>query len=366
MSAIEKATNGHRKVAVLLGGLDSSAVLALLTRLRPADTIHAITVDFPGADPDRPYAEQLCRQLGVRWTVVEPKEWLPLERFMLMDATPYAMLYGGGELAAYLKAAEVGCDCVVTAILGDAVFGGYLGHLGSRLLWQAPLRALRLAFGVEMPDDYSRVQRLRRFLVAPNVRERIPKAVRIGRTRRRWRAAMPWATDDFHALLAPGFDICWRRYVVPQSPTAAFREWATSAELGGLVEVCDVLASEAGIAWREVLADRELLDFLCAIPIETLLDGGKFRGLLRRAVADVLPEPALSRKSKAEVKATVDVLVRERDRATLRDLARGAALERWGLVRPGQLARAFEQVDSHFWMWRFLVSEALLRQCDGS
>ena len=360
--AVDRATHGHRKVAVLLGGLDSSAVLAVLTRLRPADTIHAITVDFPGHNPDRPYAEALCRQLGVRWTVVEAKQWEPLQRFMLLDAKPYGMLYGGGELAAYLAAADVGAELALTAIIGDVVFGGYAGHLGSHLMWRKPLEALRLALRVEMPEDYGVVDRLRRFLVGPAVREVIPKAIRVARARRQWRGAMPWATPRFHDLLSAGVDICWRRYALPATPNDAFREWATSAELGELGESCDLLAGEAGIGWCEVTADPELVQLLCAIPIERLFDGDRFRGLLRRAVSDILPEPALSRRSKAEFRATASDLSRADDRALLNDLARGETLAKRGLVRSAELRHAFERAESHFWMWRFLAAEAFLRE----
>jgi asparagine synthetase B (glutamine-hydrolysing) len=359
--AIHRATRGARVVAVLLGGLDSSSTLALLCRQRDPSTIRAITVDYPGTHPDRPYAEALCRKLGVRLTVVEPRDWVRLEQFVVLDALPYGALYGGGELAAFVAARELGADVAVTAILGDAVFGGALGQIGTRLLRAAPARAIRLALTATLPDEYPALARLRRLVVGPNVRRAVPRALHARLAARRWRRAMPWTTARYQSLIRSARASAWKRYDVPDTAARTFVEWATSPLMASIVENCEVLARAAKMRWVEPLFDEQLLGLLSAIPVETLMHGNQFRGLLRLAVADVLPEPALSRHDKADMTATMDILPSHKDRAYLRDLSTGNALARAGLVDAARLRDSFERIDNKFWIWRFLAAEAFLR-----
>lgn len=128
---------------------------------------------------------------------------------------------------------------------------------------------------------------------------------------------------------------------------------------------CTPLASAPARERRFPFLDRDLLEFLYNIPREQLVQPGRRRFLMRRALRGIVPEPLLERKRKAYVVRT-----------PLQSLqAQSKELTEWtkemicceiGAIDLAQfqraLARAFQGDDSHLWRFsRTLELESWLR-----
>ncbi len=129
----------------LSGGIDSSALLALMARHNEAP-VRAFTAGFSGGVHDeRDHARALCRKVGAEFVGIEVTEtdfWQLLPRLAAaMDdpAADYAIL------PTYKLAAEAGADLkvVLCGEGGDELFAGYGRHRSALRPWWLGGRALR-------------------------------------------------------------------------------------------------------------------------------------------------------------------------------------------------------------------------------
>lgn len=91
--------------------------------------------------------------------------------------------------------------------------------------------------------------------------------------------------------------------------------------------------------------DRDLLEFLFAIPREQLVRPGERRSLMRRALAGIVPEEVLNRKRKAFVLRTPMAAISEQWTA-LSTGGEGLVMERLGIADTKRLAEAVAKVRS--------------------
>lgn len=133
--------------AFLSGGLDSSAVVAMMRRLRPDDRIQCYTIAFDsvngldGTPHDLPYAQLAARHLGVDLNVVriEPDMLGGLERMLYHLDEPQADPAPINALLIAERARDDGIKVLLSGAGGDDVFSGYRRH---QILWAD--RALRV------------------------------------------------------------------------------------------------------------------------------------------------------------------------------------------------------------------------------
>ena len=148
---------------------------------------------------------------------------------------------------------------------------------------------------------------------------------------------IPWLRFDFarrNADVLRGYD---RRFTV-FGPQPSFQ-----ANLAALDSLRRQLASRGlspgeKVERRYVYLDRDLLEFLYAIPREQLLRPGQRRSLMRRALVGIVPEEILKRKRKAFIARAPVVTIRQEWRH-LQTLTENMVCARAGIVD----AAAFRQ-----------------------
>jgi asparagine synthase (glutamine-hydrolysing) len=92
---------------------------------------------------------------------------------------------------------------------------------------------------------------------------------------------------------------------------------------------------------RYPFLDRDLLEFLFAIPREQLVRPGERRSLMRRAFRGIVPDEILDRKRKGfRARSSLAALTSERE--TLEDLTTGMRLDSLGIVRESEFRAALE------------------------
>src|SRR5207302_6104281 len=87
-------------------------------------------------------------------------------------------------------------------------------------------------------------------------------------------------------------------------PPPSFQENVCTLEALQRQLGCDVLPSEPPYEKRYPYLDRDLLEFMYAVPREQLVRPGRRRSLMRRSLVDIVPDELLNRKRKAFVART--------------------------------------------------------------
>jgi len=111
---------------------------------------------------------------------------------------------------------------------------------------------------------------------------------------------VPWLNPHFtrrHRRALSGYHARLKVF----GPAPSFQENLFALEVLRRQMACSVLATEPPYEKRYPYLDRDLLEFLYAIPREQLVRPGQRRSLMRRALAGIVPSEILNRKRKATV-----------------------------------------------------------------
>jgi asparagine synthase (glutamine-hydrolysing) len=122
--------------AYLSGGLDSSAVVAMMRRAQPEQRITCFTIGFPddvdmeGSPADLPYARRAARHLDVdlEEIVIEPAAIGRLEEMIELLDEPQADPAPISALLIAKRARAMGIPVLLSGAGGDDIFGGYRRH----------------------------------------------------------------------------------------------------------------------------------------------------------------------------------------------------------------------------------------------
>jgi asparagine synthase (glutamine-hydrolysing) len=130
--------------AFLSGGLDSSAVVAMMRRLQPQTPLTCFTIAFTGVDAeenpaDLPYARRVARHLDVNLVeiLVEPSAIERLPEMVAMLDEPQADPAPINALMIAERAREMSIPVLLSGAGGDDLFSGYRRHraLAFERLW---------------------------------------------------------------------------------------------------------------------------------------------------------------------------------------------------------------------------------------
>jgi len=140
-----------------------------------------------------------------------------------------------------------------------------------------------------------------------------------------------WLQSDFahrHRSAARGYDVRWK--ILGALPS--FQDNVATIEALRRQLTCDHPSAEPLYEERYPFLDRDLLEFLFALPREQLVRPGQRRSLMRRALAGIVPDALLNRRRKAYVA-----------RGSLASVSRQAA----SLASPGSqmVSASFAMVD---------------------
>ncbi len=141
--------------AFLSGGLDSSAIVAMMKKLHPDQRTVCYGIGFEGDDKidgspaDMPYARKVARHLGVdlREIVVKPDIIENLERMLYFLDEPQADPAPINVLLIAEQARKDGIKVLLSGAGGDDIFSGYRRHQAVRVdkLWARLPAAARRA-----------------------------------------------------------------------------------------------------------------------------------------------------------------------------------------------------------------------------
>jgi asparagine synthase (glutamine-hydrolysing) len=347
--------------AFLSGGLDSSAIVAMMRQIRPAQKIDCFCVEFAegmgseGSLRDVPYARRVAQHLGVdlHEIVVEPDAISRLGEVVALLDEPQADPAPINALIIAEHARAMGIPVLLSGAGGDDVFSGYRRH------W-----ALRF-------------EKYWSWLPAPalNVMERVADSVASGGGRGQSNAAMrrlakmfSYAAHDDDRRLVSYF--WWS--------TEKLRRSLYSAEFAASVSAADTAAPlletlaripqehdplqrmlylegkhfladhnlnytdragmAVGVEVRVPLLDLDMVQFAPRVPSRLKQKGRMGKALFKRAMEPYLPHDVIYRP-KSGFGAPLRRWLRHELRPMVEDTLEPGSLQRRGIFNPAAVAR---------------------------
>ncbi len=293
-------------LAELSGGMDSSSIVCTADGIigrgdAPTPRLDTLSY-YDDSEPswnERPYFTAVERQRGRAGSHID----LGAERsskfgsaYDCFRATPGSR--GRlSEISRQLQAcmARQGNRVILSGIGGDEFTGGLPTPLPelADLLARGQLRKLThqlkvWALDKRKPWFHLLWEAARTFLPAELVR--VPE----------FRRPAPWLRGDFikrHLTALTGYEPRLKLF----GPLPSFQEHLSTVDALRRQMGCAALSCEPLSEKRYPYLDRDLLEFVCAIPRAQLVRPGERRSLTRRSLAGIIPDVVLNRKRKAFV-----------------------------------------------------------------
>ncbi len=347
--------------AFLSGGLDSSAVVAVMSRLSKG-RVKTFSIGFegPSSHNELPKARRVADHLGTDHHEIyaQPDLLELLPEFVRYADEPFAISSALPTLL-LARAARKEVTVVLTGDGGDEVFGGYAQYLFER--WASLLRlspagldpaAIRAASALYAQLGARGVgfRRIARFLQAA----RRPTA---GERRLAWANAP--GDDDVRAVLAPGFRDGYRstaarledeidadlRRLSPEAITNAFDVLLYLPD--EMLAKVDRMTMAASLEARSPLLDLALVQRLAGVAFARKIPGlgrASLKQVLRAAVGDLLP--AESRNApKWGFNVPLDPWFRGKARAFMLDHLSPERVSRRGVFDPAAVRDVLKRFD---------------------
>jgi asparagine synthase (glutamine-hydrolysing) len=294
----------------LSGGLDSSAILAMMRRVTTG-TIRTFSIGY--ADPsDQSYNElERARAVASHFdtahteAVLDPDITTLMPRIAAGMGEPFA---DSAAIPTYLVShlARQSVTVALSGIGGDELFGGYPRYLGMRTLRHylnlphpvrsalSSLAAQLLPEGTDGRDQTGRLKRFLRFGTGEPIDQYLA-----------WTTFIPteWGTRAFE----PDFLAQIPRRIPSARSRALFQDWpgqtladrAMGLDLqtylpDDLLRMADRLSMAHSLELRVPFCDHLLLEFAKSLPSSVRFGGWRLKGFLRAALAPWLPSFVLN------------------------------------------------------------------------
>lgn len=283
--------------AFLSGGLDSSAVVALMSR-HSSQPVKTFSVGFSESNyTELPYARAIARQFGTDHHELE------VDSAQLMTHLPALVRFRDAPVAEpsdipiYLLSREASksVKMVLTGEGSDEFLGGYPKHVFERYVRLYQLLPGWLRHGLVEPLVQALPYRFRRAKTAivnlglERFEERMP----------RWFGALSWAEREaLTASPAPAGRPAGIQFDTPadNSPLRRILYFDQTSWLpDNLLERGDRMTMAASIEARMPFMDHELAAFVSALPDECRVRGRTTKWLLREGMKRILPADILER-----------------------------------------------------------------------
>jgi asparagine synthase (glutamine-hydrolysing) len=337
--------------AFLSGGIDSSAVVAFMSR-HSSQPVKTYSIGFQGSTGaqlynELPYARQVAERFGTdhREIVVQPDVAMLLPDLVWHMDEPIS---DAAFITTYLvsKFARQDVTVILSGVGGDELFGGYKRYLDEhyRSLYRRVPRVIR--HGLVAPlaralpsDRHHRLLNHMRLAKAFLVADALP-------FEDRYRSYMQvFDAEERRALLGrvpDRFDDCiGRGFVSAQTddPLRQLMDVDLATQLpDDLLMLTDKMSMAVSLECRVPLLDQRLVELAARMPGSLKVRGGELKYVLKRALAGVLP-PEILYREKRGFGAPMGAWLRAELAPVLRDVLSRESVDRRGLLDADAVAR---------------------------
>jgi asparagine synthase (glutamine-hydrolysing) len=372
-AAVRKRLVSDVPLGVLLsGGVDSSAVAALMARLVPGN-VKTFTVGFEGDAlfDEREHARAVARHIGSdhRDSVVAPHAAALMETLLHHHDEPFG---DSSALPTYLvaQAARQHVTVALNGDGGDEAFAGYRKFRAAMLAERIPdpLRPLVAMVGRALPASAhpdAALGRLRRFLskaTLPPIERMFAWSAFFDETA--LRALDPGALVDRDRLFSSFRETLAAANGASPLSRALYLN-ARTYLLDDLLPKMDRMAMAHGLETRSPLLDRALFEYVAGLPDTFKRQGARGKVVLKAAVRDLLP-PSILRRGKQGFGVPLGAWFRGELRPMVEDTLGANPLLGRRLRRQAVCAIVDEhlsgRVDRGHQLWTLLTLELWLRK----
>ena len=336
--------------AFLSGGIDSSAVVAFMSRhtSHPVKT-YAIGFDGGAAEAyysELPYARAVAKRFGTEHheIVVKPDVVSLLPKLAWHLDEPVG---DSASVTTFLVSefARREVTVILSGVGGDELFGGYRRYLGSHYRARLdrvprPLRRAAAALADRLPADrHSRLldaMRLARGFLAT---AELP-------FEERYRSYLdvfpePAVAELLRAPAAEDRDALGEAFAAATSADELNRMLAVDAATqlpDDLLLLTDRMSMAVSLECRVPLLDHELVELAARMPESVKVKGGRLKHVMKEALRDVLPADILERKKRG-FGAPMGAWLKRELASVLKETLSPEAIEHRGWLRSAPVAR---------------------------
>ena len=341
--------------AFLSGGIDSSAVVAFMAR-HSAHPVKTYSIGFHGSTGaqlynELPYARQVAEQFGTdhHEIVVQPDVATLLPELLWHMDEPIA---DAAFITTYLvsKFARQDVTVILSGVGGDELFGGYKRYLGEhyRSLYHRIPGVLRSAviapLAKLLPSDrHSRLLNQMRLAKAFVAADTLPFADRYRAYMQLFDAA---ERDAMMKSKPASFDDCIARGFADAQTDDPLRQlmdvdFATQLP-DDLLMLTDKMSMAVSLECRVPLLDQRLVELAARMPGSLKMRGGELKHVMKRALADVLPDSILYREKRG-FGAPMGAWLRAELAPVLHDVLSRESIAKRGLLDPDVVAATIRE-----------------------
>jgi asparagine synthase (glutamine-hydrolysing) len=341
--------------AFLSGGIDSSAVVAFMSR-HSDQPVKTYAIGFHGSTGaqlynELPYARQVAGQFGTdhHEILVQPDVATLLPQLVWHLDEPVA---DAAFITTYLVSqfARRDVTVILSGVGGDELFGGYKRYLDEhyRGLYRRIPALIRNGLiepiaGWLPSDRHSRLLNQMRLAKAFLLADRLPFEERYRAYMQVFDAA---ERRDLQRNPPAGFDDCIARGFADAQTTDVLRQ-LMDVDLAtqlpdDLLLLTDKMSMAVSLECRVPLLDQRLVELAAGMPGHLKVRGGELKYILKRALEGVLP-PAILHREKRGFGAPMGAWLRAELAPVLRDVLSRESIVRRGLFDPAAVERTIRE-----------------------
>lgn len=353
----------------LSGGLDSSSVLCVANALDPAAERHSFTASFADQGiEERVFAEPVIAKVGARphWITFSSAELVEeLPKIVRAQDEPFIGTSIAAEWFVMKTAAAAGRKVMLDGQGADELLGGYRALIGfhfADLLAAGRLRDLGREMAAFRRSQGASAADLAALTFRPFLSVHQEQWLRAQGVRR---AGL--VHRDLRRL-PTRFD----RPVSPFPDRLRRRLNLLTERLPHLLHTCDRNSMAHGIETRVPYLDHRLAEIIFSVGGRGLVEDGRQKMVMRRAVGDLLPDEILHRRSKLSFPTPEGRFFREELGAMAADIYASRSFRERGWVNPAACqarlaAHRGGALSAGYELWRMLNAELWAREfLDGA
>jgi asparagine synthase (glutamine-hydrolysing) len=372
--------------AFFSGGIDSTAVASFAKAAGKPPRCFGVHFSGQGVIDERPYQEAAARALGLELDLITlDGSTFPEDVARLVKQQDQPVI--GPAMLPMFYVSKLAASRVKVCLGGqaaDEIFGGYaryaLAHpiRGAMSMLRGGMQRAAAGGAPGGPAAGSPAPvggNLRRQLLELRTLRRLASsAPRLGDWRRlyfRNFASVPEAAwrEVFGADEIVSRESCWLTFsdTVARSPApdrgTKLLHWDLQTYLPGLFQQDDRMSMAVSLESRVPIADRRVVELAFKIPFDLKMRSGASKWILRRAVADVLPEEVLNRR-KVGFDTPVERWMRETHAPFVRDVLLSRRARERGLWDAAGVERWLDRPERPGWtnvVWKVLCIELWAR-----
>lgn len=343
--------------AFLSGGVDSSTIVALMTRhsVRP---VRSFSIGFDAADySEAEHAKSIARHLGTEHTelyVTAADALAVVPRLPSLYDEPFA---DSSQIPTFLvaKLARQQVTVALSGDGGDELFAGYNRYLLAARLWptleRTPIRLRHLlarsvlAVPPRYWDKATSVMRLRAGNVGDKLHKLAASVLPAESPQAMYRALTSHWTDPA-AIVIGGHEPIRNDARLAGLRGSAVERMCLADQLGYLTDdilvKVDRAAMGVSLETRVPLLDHRIVEFAWRLPMHQKIRGGQTKWLLRQVLDRHVPR-ALMNRPKQGFAVPLDQWLRGPLRDWAESLLAASRLEREGFFEANQVRRVWEE-----------------------